>query len=53
MDQALGPPGSGRYCRVCSERINTTEIEAKLDDSVAFLPGCYLIWVEAVRRIAS
>ena len=48
----VGGPGSGRECRACLERIATSDLEVQVDDTLAFHPSCYLVWVEAVRRSA-
>jgi len=51
-DWCLGGPGSGRDCQVCLESIATSALEVEVDN-LAFHPNCYLLWVEAVRGLAS
>lgn len=52
-ERCLGGPGSGRRCAVCRTPIEASDLEVEVEDRFSLHPGCYLMWVTTVKRLAA
>ena len=52
-ERCVGGPGSGRRCDVCRMHIEVCDLEVEVDGRFSLHPGCYLLWVTTVRRLAA
>ena len=52
-ERSFGGPGSGQRCAVCRARIAESDLEVEVGDHFVLHPGCYLIWVTEVQRLAA